>query len=565
MAGAILVLVAVLALVVNPPAPPGIAAFAPQAAKPITKAPEGQEATSGEGPGACGAGRDCAAASPEASGSAAPSPTAVAAASPKALTGAAPPGLQCYSWPDGSVTQTFDPQSPTCIARWDDSKGNGGATSPGVTGQEIRVALPVVGTNSTWPGMKPIVDFVNSRFQFYGRKITIVPVPSQQVEQTATGEWNDPAAQRADAAAISAEKVFATFDFLDPVSQSWTLPVFLDAMAKSRIVSINGGDVTPYGTAADLRKRSPYAWSYYPTIDQVMTSSASMICRQLAGRPADHAPDPALQKTPRKLALLFPTDEKMGGPVPGLAAMQQTLAGCGFPSAKLVRWQSGTQNGPAMSAAMQELRNDGVTSLVYLPFGGSGTANSPMATAQRVGFRPEWVLVGWNNYNAAFLLKDPPSQTSGAFGIGAWNKQPQLAGEPFHQAFVAAGGDPATTNLQAARGFYQELMLLASGIQLAGPRLTPETFAEGLRTPNFPNPGAGGAPHFQGTVGFDDGDSVMVDDYTAFWLDTRTSGTDVQTSRGINQHKAMCVVELGRRWRLDAWPQRDGFYKGQCR
>src|SRR3954468_14799730 len=56
----VLTLVAVLALVVNPPAPPGIAAFAPQASKPITKAPPGQSAQFGTGAGACGQGQVCA-------------------------------------------------------------------------------------------------------------------------------------------------------------------------------------------------------------------------------------------------------------------------------------------------------------------------------------------------------------------------------------------------------------------------------------------------------------------------------------------------------------------------
>ena len=140
----------------------------------------------------------------------------------------------------------------------------------------------------------------------------------------------------------------------------------------------------------------------------------------------------------------------------------------------------------AMSAAFQELSAAGVTSMVYFPFGEGGTPNSPLATAQRIGWSPEWVVVGWQNYNAAFLLKDPPTQTAAAFGVGVWNKQPALSFEPFHQAFVEAGGDPATTNLQSARGFYQELLLLASGIQLAGPQLTPETFAAGLRSPMKP-------------------------------------------------------------------------------
>src|SRR5688572_9516908 len=152
----VLAVVAVLALVVKPPAPPGIAAFAPQASKPITKAPLGQSAEFGAGEGQCAAGQVCTgpSASPPPSAAALPS---VGPSLPGEARGV-PSALQCYTWPDGTVTQTFDPQSPSCIASWDDKKGNGGATSPGVTATEIRVALPVNNTVSptgSWPDLKP--------------------------------------------------------------------------------------------------------------------------------------------------------------------------------------------------------------------------------------------------------------------------------------------------------------------------------------------------------------------------------------------------------------------------
>src|SRR3954452_17073260 len=81
-AATVLVLVAVLALVVNPPAPPGIAAFAPQAAKPITKAPPAQNARYGDGNGQCLTGQVCAHTSPSPSATAA---GAAASAAPIAI------------------------------------------------------------------------------------------------------------------------------------------------------------------------------------------------------------------------------------------------------------------------------------------------------------------------------------------------------------------------------------------------------------------------------------------------------------------------------------------------
>src|SRR3954466_14155073 len=163
-AGTGLILVAVLALVVKPPAPPGIAAFAPQAAKPITKAPPGQSARFGSGSGQCATGQACAHSSPTPSPTTAPS-SAGAVAVPTNL--GVPSALQCYTWPDGTVTQTFDPQSPPCIASWDDRHGNGGSTSPGVSPTEIRLAFPNNNAGyASWPALKPLRNFLHSHFQF---------------------------------------------------------------------------------------------------------------------------------------------------------------------------------------------------------------------------------------------------------------------------------------------------------------------------------------------------------------------------------------------------------------
>ena len=565
-AATVLVLVAVLALVVKPPAPPGISAFAPQAKKPITRAPNAQSARSGEGAGACGTGQVCAAPSPTRSGG--PSaPSASAGPSPTALRGAVPPGLQCYEWPDGSVTQTFDPQSPPCVSRWDDSKGNGGATAAGVSGQEIRVALPVATSQSTWPALQPIVDFFNSRFQLYCRKITIVPVASQQADGNLTGKANDPALQRADASQIAGQKVFATLDFLDPIGQSATLPVFLDAMQRAKIISVNGGEISPFDTAAGLARRGPFAWSYYPTIDRLLQSTANMVCHQLVGRPASHSTNAAMRAKTRKFAIVLPTDERIGGPLPGLSALLATLNACGVRNPAVVRHASGNDNVVANTAQMQQLQRDGVTSLVFLPWGGNGTQNSALLQAQQVDFYPEWVVMGVYNYNTAYMLRDPASETGAAFGVGIWNKQPQVALEPWNQAVVAAGGNTTTSgSTVTGRTFYQELLLLASGIQMAGPNLTPDSFDRALRGTDFPNPGAGTAPFFQGTVGFGGPDPVMVQDYTAFWLDTRTRGNDVTTSRADNEERAFCMVGRGLRWDADHWPSQDRFYEpGVCR
>jgi hypothetical protein len=565
-AGLVLVLVAVLALVVKPPAPPGIAAFAPQAAKPITKAPPAQSAQFGDGAGQCGRGQVCQGASPGPTAA----PTVPPSPSAKPLTGAAPPGLQCYTWPDGTVTQTFDPQSPPCISRWDDSKGNGGATAPGVTGTEIRVAFGVNSNASlaTWPGLKPLVDFFNTHFQLYGRQIKIVPYPSQQaVGQFDGTKVNDPALQRADAAEVVGRKVFASFDFLDNVPYSWALPVYRDVLTKHKIVSVSGGASPPYGTEKDLAARAPYEWSYYPTIDTLMRNVGTMTCRQLAGKPASHAKDPALASATRKFAMVFPTDEHLGGPIPGLSSLLSILDGCGIHSPEVIRYDANDDNQvlPQLEK-LRQLKEAGITSLIFFPYTGSAARGAPQTLADRAQYYPEWITIGWNKYLTDIWSGSPQNQKTATFGVAMWNKQPQLALENWFQAYTLAGGSTTgAAGMNDGLAFYNELLLLASGIQMAGPRLTPESFAEGLRSTTFPNPGAGAAPFYQATVGFGPGDAAMTNDFAAFWFDPSTNWDSYQGQPGLNFYRTDCYAVLGRRWSQETWPTADLFFRNGCR
>jgi hypothetical protein len=555
----VLVLVAVLALVVNPPAPPGIAAFAPQANKPITKAPLSQSAQFGEGDGECATGQVC-------EGQAATTTTTIKG-KPKGV----PSSLQCYTWPDGSVTQSFDPQSPPCVATWDDSKGNGGATYRGVTASQIDVAFPDWPTQPEAGYLKPIVDFFNTRFQFYGRKINLVAFPSQQADAQSTGDFNMPDLQRADAAEIINRKPFATLDFVSPLHYSWSLPVFRDTLTRAKIVSMHGGEMVPYGSAADLAAHAPYEWTFYMPIESVMRNVATVACRQLVGKNATHAGDPTLQSKTRKFAIMIPADPRIGGPMPGLDTLLSVLGGCGVSSPEVVRYNYENRDESArLTAKLQQMQSQGVTSIFWFPYGGGGTPTHSWQLADSINYHPEWVVIGWNNYQTAFELQNPTSETANAFGVGVWNKYAPPGLEMWERSFVAAGGDPAVITgglLTAGRPFYQELLMLASGIQMAGPNLTPETFARGLHATKFPNPGAGGKPLYQGRVGFEGANDIaMVDDMQMFWLDTRMVGREVPQTRNNNTERAFCYVGQGRRYLLDLWPAVDAFYeKGVCR
>ena len=70
--------------------------------------------------------------------------------------------------------QIEDPQSPPCVPYWEGD--NGGATTRGVTRNEIRLAAP------NWDAFKyPALEaFFNRRFEFYGRSLHLLETPSEQ-------------------------------------------------------------------------------------------------------------------------------------------------------------------------------------------------------------------------------------------------------------------------------------------------------------------------------------------------------------------------------------------------
>lgn len=100
---------------------------------------------------------------------------------------------------------------------------------------------------------------------------------------------------------------------------------------------------------------------------------------------------------------------------------------------------------------------------------------------------------------------------------------------------------------------YNQLSLLAAGIQEAGPHLTPATFATGLQGAELPNTGAGSAPLWQAPVGFGPGDhSMLGGDYTVVRY-----APDLPSVRPWvdGQLGTWCYLDAGRRFRVGEFPR----------
>jgi hypothetical protein len=479
-----------------------------------------------------------------------------------------PSALQCYTWPNGAVTQTFDPQSPPCIATWPEAaKGNGGATSQGVSGTEIRIAYPVNKSSSQLTDMQKVVDFYNTRFQLYGRKLVLVPFDSEQAAQTyTTNGTSSPTQQKADAETAAGRNVFAAVDYVDGGQGTLLLPEYIDTLAARHVISATGGLTASLAGTAHLAKHAPFEWSYYPQLDELMSNAAAVLCRQLAGHPATRSPD--YRTTTRRFALLLPDQGATGVALPGLDRLSRGMGACGAAPVSTIYYPP-TDNAAQQTfqASLIGLRRKGVTSLVFFPWNAVADTGGPQQQATRVGYRPEFFVLGWQQGAAGQLgYEATPTEKAALFGIGAWNKLRASNDEFWAQAYATSGDSIAGKAIRGGAAFYHELLLLASGIQMAGPHLTPPTFAAALHSTEFPNPGAGTRPYYQARVGFGDGQPIMVHDFNAWWIDPATNAaTLANDSVTYNPYRNLCYVGLGQRWAGSSWPTQDRWFQGACR
>ena len=124
-----------------------------------------------------------------------------------------------------------------------------------------------------------------------------------------------------------------------------------------------------------------------------------------------------------------------------------------------------------------KMKSDGITSVVL--FGSTNVATPMAAAATSQSFSPEWVLPGTLGIDVSVTARGiDQSQWAHAFGIG--QLFPPIVGSALNQntaLFNWYWGTNNGTYQSGGTGFFN---LLFTGMSLAGPKLTPQTFQQGL-------------------------------------------------------------------------------------
>lgn len=518
-----LLLLAVVALTARQPPPPSIAEFAPQAVEQIKDAPSEQSSDFGSGEGGSAGG----------TGGGSTTTTALTVPTPETVIDVARV-RRCIGDPPRQIE---DPQSPPCVSYWEGD--NGGATWQGVTSTEIRVAVPDNGDEDP-----RLARFFNSRFEFYGRRLVLIPTRD---------DFAGPGVEQQIAAAVKADEERQVFASTDATFGGGFH--YYSELARRGIVSSGQRTVTP---ESYLQDQHPYMWQYEASADEVFAATADWLCARLHGKPATHTTDPVVGGRTRTFGLILTTDAEQ---VPVDAGpFERGIARCDADLEAKVEYAVDGQNPQPAADAVLRMKANNVSTVICLC--DVRQLSLAMNSAQGQGYFPEWVGTSYGRIDYNFFLKvwqPPASQTQNLFGLTFRPRQVRPSNEPVSWAIaeVEPGAQPSNgIGMSNINIKYRSLLLLASGIQMAGPNLTPKTFAEALQRTRFPNPPH---PNNPGVVGFLDRDHTMTEDIAEWWWSNTARSPYPDDASG-----SICYVDGGARRRIGQWPGSDPFFSGPC-
>ncbi|HET6908096.1 MAG TPA: hypothetical protein VFH54_02065 [Mycobacteriales bacterium] len=557
----IAVLAVLLPLLLNAAtsAPPTAAEFSPNASQVIKQAPPGEAASvNGQG-GGTGQGAGAGAKRPT------PTPT-------PAQTQNIPQNLlkNCVGPPPDR--QIEDPQSPPCIRYW--VGNNGGATSQGVTKDAIYVAVPT--PNGFTTEYAALQNFFNNRFEFYGRRL-IFEYCTPKAGSGSQGS-GDQANQTADAATAAAgcggPKPFAsTFYQFDNGR-------YYNQVMACRYKVVTVGSWQPFDTSY-MNQCAPYFYNYPMDAQDIFSRIGDWSCARLVSRDAvlargTAAPGkPALNTTKRNFGI-FLAPYTADDPVARRSALNglvDRLRQCGanVPEKQIIINPVGAAS-PGVSVdpasannAIVQMKQANVSTIICLcatfPFGALAKAASSNS------YHPEWIGSTYGGLDQVViqeLAAAPADETRALFGLTFVPRQINPLLEPYNAAFEE--GDPSlgpqtkSTDYSNFTQVYRPLLMLASGLQMAGPHLTPQAFLAGLRKTAFPNPltsthaGAVDVPQ--------NGYSFTRDAAEWYWSNTAKGpySDDQAAAKG-----AICYIDGGARHDLGTWPHNYPNYgSGPC-
>lgn len=433
--------------------------------------------------------------------------------------------------------------APPCVPVWEEGtwtglggetlEDNGGATAPGVTADEIVIAYYIPGPQDLLAtaealgildppdvrirAMENMAVMGNQTYELYGRRVVIKSFQ-------ATGDGTDPAAARADARRVAED--LEAFASVGGPTQSLA---YQEELARRGVLCISCSPAAPDPLYQEL---APYTWAVLASPDQLVQGVLDFGVRNLIGHPARFAGDETLRTQQRQIAVVhYDQDPPIFQDLTRRLTERYEAQGV---NAEIITSYLLDLNTVATqaSAIIGRLKQEAITTVVF--------AGDPLmlieltAAATRQNYYPEWQITGtvFTDTTSTARLLDQ-QQWVHAFGASSSPARTRPEDSDSWRLWEWFFGE-APEAKRTLPIYWPQMNLLFTGLHMAGPDLTAESFAGGL----FRYPPSGGGPttpriSFGDHGLFDDLDFVGIDDFTVAWWDPEMEGPDEQQQTGI--------------------------------
>ena len=449
--------------------------------------------------------------------------------------------------------------APPCVKPYEPGPAgappaNGGVTAPGVTADTITIALYQAqpdelqqiffknsgsdeSLNAEAETVRAYVDFFQSHYEMWGRKINLVTVK-------ASGAPDDEAAAKADAIKVATEvKAFASFGGPGQTS------AYADELATRGVLCL--GDCMLAASNEFATQNKPNVWLTFPSTNQSAEHWVRFITRQVAGRNAVYAGDKAMHDRKRVFGLVR-FDESFAGLDQSGKQFVSELATRGVKLAAQAPYEldlaKAQENARTTITKMKAAK---VTTVIFAGDPVTPSYLTKEATAQ--DYFPEWIVLGAAYTDTSLFGRQyDQKQWAHAFGVSELPAPVAESADQFATILDWQTGKPPAA--KTYKVLVQAPLIFFTGVHLAGPDLTAETFRDGLfRYPSL----AGTKPTWLhvswGEHGIWPGtDWFGSDDATLIWWNPEATGTDEVGNEGTGMYE---YAEQGRRYLPDGWPE----------
>ncbi|MDQ3385976.1 MAG: hypothetical protein M3503_08245 [Actinomycetota bacterium] len=446
-----------------------------------------------------------------------------------------------------------------CVQPFEEGADNGGATSPGVTADAIKIVVykseldPLVAAAVGAAGADVDPDASNQTaldylamfedvYETYGRRLDIEVVE-------ATGGASDATAALADAQSVIDKQPFAVIGGPGQTDAYWQEIAAAGILCMGGCTLAEGWD--------NVEDAAPYIWPTALAPEQADSHLAGLLGKQLVGKPASFAGDEAMHDTERVFGWVQAETETGEYAARNDAFDAQLKEEYGGEIA--VRSTYLFDIGKAQETAttvIARMRDAGVTTVILSvdPI----VPKNITEEATKQGYFPEWVvgpsvLADTNIFGRTY----DQQQWRNAVGLSIpATPTDNTLGDSYFVYDWYYGKPPPTNTSGVILPGPSQFML---GIHLAGPELTPESFRDGLfqryprKEPGRTYTSVGWGEDLWGRADYNAGD-----DAGAFWWDPDEPGEDETGNPGTGMKR---FIDGGRRFLPDEWPEEEmGFF-----